>query len=50
MPFPRFLADILRHRMRFFPVVLVVGPRQSGKTTLAKKLGEELGVIYSSFG
>lgn len=33
MTFPRFLKDVLLHRMKFFPVVLLLGPRQSGKTT-----------------
>lgn len=47
--YPRFLSDVLGRRMQFFPVVLVVGPRQSGKTTLTKKIGKERGMVYSSF-
>lgn len=47
--YPRFLRDVLQHRLRFFPVILLVGPRQSGKTTLTKTLGKELGILYASF-
>jgi predicted AAA+ superfamily ATPase len=35
--------------MQFFPVVLLVGPRQSGKTTLAKYLGQGSHLAYTSF-
>lgn len=49
MMYPRFLTEILRQRRDFYPVVLLVGPRQSGKTTLTRKLGVELGVGYTSF-
>ena len=36
------LADGLRH----FRVVLLHGPRQSGKTTIARNLAQELGGTY----
>lgn len=49
MVYPRFLTDTLRQRRDNYPVVLLVGPRQSGKTTLTRKLGVELGIGYSSF-
>ena len=49
MTFPRFLLDVLNRRMVFFPVTLLVGPRQSGKTTLTKKIANEQGMRYSSF-
>jgi predicted AAA+ superfamily ATPase len=49
MIYPRFLTEVLRQRRDFYPVVLLIGPRQSGKTTLTKKLGAELGIGYSSF-
>jgi uncharacterized protein len=47
--YTRFLTDLLGRRMKFFPVVLLVGPRQSGKTTLTKKLAKEQTITYSSF-
>ena len=31
------------------PIVLIHGPRQSGKTTLARIVGERLGHSYFSF-
>jgi ABC-type phosphate/phosphonate transport system ATPase subunit len=33
---PRSLEPVLEQAMRDFPVVVVVGPRQSGKTTLLR--------------
>jgi hypothetical protein len=33
------MARLVRHRLRSFPAVGLVGPRQCGKTTLAKSLG-----------
>jgi hypothetical protein len=36
LPFARIAADRLRRLSRGFPVVVVTGPRQSGKTTLAQ--------------
>jgi len=47
--YSRFLKEILFRRLKFFPVVLLVGPRQSGKTTLTKQLGHKLGLDYASF-
>ncbi len=34
---PRQAADLLRRMLRTFPAVLVLGPRQCGKTTLVKE-------------
>ena len=34
----RMLADLLRRRLAQFPAVTLVGPRQCGKTTLARAL------------
>ena len=39
---PRVLGDKLKQAMTKFPVVALMGPRQSGKTTLAKHLFPEL--------
>lgn len=34
-------ADIIRRRLKAYPAVTLVGPRQSGKTTLAKSFSGE---------
>ena len=47
--FPRFLAPRLREALADTPVVLIHGPRQSGKTTLAQSVGERRGYRYYSF-
>jgi predicted AAA+ superfamily ATPase len=46
---PRFLAPRLREALADTPVVLIHGPRQSGKTTLARVVGEPRGYRYFSF-
>ena len=46
---PRFLAPRLREALTDTPVVLIHGPRQSGKTTLARLVGEPRGYRYFSF-
>lgn len=46
---PRFLAPRLREALTDTPVVLIHGPRQSGKTTLARMVGEARGYHYFSF-
>jgi len=47
--FPRFVAPRLRESLADTPVVLIHGPRQSGKTTLARSVGEPRGCRYYSF-
>lgn len=47
--FPRYLASRLRESLADMPVVLIQGPRQSGKTTLARAVGERRGYHYFSF-
>ena len=38
---PRLLENQLREAIRFFPVLSLTGPRQSGKTTLVRALFPE---------
>jgi hypothetical protein len=42
----RRLLPILRQRLSEVPAVVLLGPRQAGKTTLALALGKELGALY----
>jgi predicted AAA+ superfamily ATPase len=49
LPFARLLAPRLREALRDTPAVLIHGPRQSGKTTLARTIGDPLGYRYVSF-
>jgi len=39
--FPRYLARQIRDEMNDTRVVMIAGPRQAGKTTLAKKIGDD---------
>lgn len=48
-PLPRHLAPRLREALADTPAVLIHGPRQSGKTTLARLVGEPRGYRYVSF-
>ena len=49
MTYPRFVAPRLLESLRDTPVVLIHGPRQSGKTTLARAVGERRHHRYYSF-
>ena len=42
----RELIHSLRQRLEQFPAVALLGPRQVGKTTLARMLGEDIDSIY----
>ncbi len=46
--YPRYLAPRLREALADTPAVLIHGPRQSGKTTLARIVGEPRGYRYIS--
>ncbi len=47
--YPRFAAPLLNQALAESPVVLIHGPRQCGKTTLAQELGEARGYAYFTF-
>ena len=49
VPIPRLLAPRVREALADTPVVLIHGARQSGKTTLARLVGERRGHRYISF-
>jgi len=42
----RRLSPVLERRLEEVPAVVLLGPRQAGKTTLALALGEERGALY----
>jgi predicted AAA+ superfamily ATPase len=47
--YPRYLRPRLEEALADSPVVLVHGPRQCGKTTLAREVGNAAGFAYFSF-
>jgi uncharacterized protein len=48
-PYPRFTTPLLEQALAESPVVLIHGPRQCGKTTLAQAVGDVHGYGYFSF-
>ena len=44
-PVPRLLLEVLQQRLGGSPVVVVTGPRQSGKTTLARLAAPNAGYL-----
>jgi len=46
---PRFVLPLLNEALQDTPVVLIHGPRQCGKTTLARAVGDAAGYAYISF-
>ena len=47
--YPRFAERVVSARLAFSPIVLIHGPRQCGKTTLAQEIGEAGGYQYRTF-
>ncbi|HEX7879933.1 MAG TPA: AAA family ATPase, partial [Candidatus Eisenbacteria bacterium] len=47
--YPRFIMPRLTEALADTPVVLLHGPRQCGKTTLAQVIGHERGGAYFTF-
>src|SRR5687767_14761941 len=47
--YPRFARARLAEALADTPVVLVHGPRQCGKTTLARQVGDAAGYAYVTF-
>ena len=47
--YPRYLMPRVMEALSDSPVVLIHGPRQCGKTTLARLVGDEAGFSYLSF-
>jgi predicted AAA+ superfamily ATPase len=47
--YPRFIEKSLAETLSDTPVVLIHGPRQCGKTTLAQRFGKTRGYAYFSF-
>jgi predicted AAA+ superfamily ATPase len=46
MQYHRYLKDSILQAFKVSPVVLLIGPRQSGKTTLIKELGKDRDIDY----
>lgn len=42
----RLQAGLLAERLSQFAAVVLLGPRQVGKTTLARQLGAQLDAVY----
>jgi predicted AAA+ superfamily ATPase len=49
MKYPRYLKDSLLQAFKVSPVTLLIGPRQTGKTTLMREIGKELDMEYLTF-
>ena len=47
--YPRFIQVHLQEALADSPVVLIHGPRQCGKSTLARKIGDLAGYAYHTF-
>jgi predicted AAA+ superfamily ATPase len=48
--YSRKLTALMREMLGQFRILYLTGPRQAGKTTLAKELAHELGMTYLTLG
>jgi predicted AAA+ superfamily ATPase len=46
--YPRYTESLLQELLQEFRILYLTGPRQAGKTTLARKMADELGMYYVS--
>jgi len=46
--YPRFSETLLKELLDEFRILYLTGPRQAGKTTLARKMANDLGMHYVS--
>lgn len=47
--YPRFIRERMHEALADSPVVLIHGPRQCGKSTLARRIGDLEGYVYHTF-
>jgi len=47
--YPRFSETLLKELLDEFRILYLTGPRQAGKTTLARKIANDLGMHYFWF-
>ncbi|PWQ93282.1 ATP-binding protein [Leucothrix pacifica] len=46
--YPRYTESLLKELLQEFRILYLAGPRQAGKTTLARKMADEAGMYYVS--
>ncbi|HFU74646.1 MAG TPA: AAA family ATPase, partial [Arcobacter sp.] len=46
--YPRYSETLLKELLDEFRILYLTGPRQTGKTTLARKIAKDLGMLYIS--
>ena len=46
--YPRYSESLLKELLTEFRILYLTGPRQAGKTTLARKIAKDLGMHYIS--
>jgi predicted AAA+ superfamily ATPase len=47
--YPRYLKDNILRALKVSPIMLLIGPRRSGKTTLMQAIGQELKMQHMTF-
>ena len=46
--YPRYIENLLLELLQEFRIIYLTGPRQAGKTTLARKMAKDTGMHYVS--